>query len=59
MVQKLNEDITLECVIYNKEGAILVVETDNLFEEDFFGFEVVEHNLGMCTGAQIRMLGKI
>jgi hypothetical protein len=41
---ELTENITIECVIYDLEGAILKKETSYIYESDFFGFEVLEFN---------------
>lgn len=40
---KLSKDIRIECVIYDKEGAILEVGQNYLDEENFFGFEILEY----------------
>ena len=37
---KLTEDMVLVCAIYDKEGAILTVETIPLDKDDFFGFDI-------------------
>ena len=39
---KINEDTIIECVIYDKEGAIIKMKSHCLYEDDFFGFEVLE-----------------
>lgn len=54
---KLAEDIKLECVIYDKEGAILVVGKNYLYEEDFFGFEILEFSFS--DAELIDKVGKI
>lgn len=54
---KINESITLECVIYDKEGAILIVQSDYLSAADFFGFEVIEYTFN--DDSLIDKIGKI
>lgn len=39
---KLNESIDIECVLYSNDGSILEKESECVYEEDFFGFELVE-----------------
>jgi hypothetical protein len=43
---EIKEDITLECVIYSTEGNILEMDNNTLYQEDFFGFEVVKFSFG-------------
>jgi hypothetical protein len=54
---KLIEDIKIECVIYDKEGAILVVDQNYLYEEDFFGFEILEYSFNEAE--LVDQVGKI
>lgn len=39
---KLNESIKIECVLYSGDGSILEKESVSVYEEDFFGFELIE-----------------
>lgn len=53
----INEDITLECVIYDLEGAILVVNTNYMYADEFFGFEVLEFSFS--DSELVDKIGKI
>jgi hypothetical protein len=39
----ISEDISVECVLYDVNGSILSTDSHSLFEESFFGFEVLEY----------------
>lgn len=41
----LKERVKIECVIYNNEGSILEKENVYIYEDSFFGFEVIEFNI--------------
>ncbi len=54
---KIQENIEIECVLYNKDGAILQKENKYIREKNFFGFEVIEFGLNM--DGDIDQIGKI
>lgn len=39
---KLNESIEIECVLYSNDGSILEKKSESVYEDDFFGFELIE-----------------
>jgi len=38
----IEEDIDIECVIYDEEGSILDKENTRIFKDEFFGFEIID-----------------
>jgi hypothetical protein len=38
----IDDDLTIECIIYDNEGLILLKEVYYIWSESFFGFEVIE-----------------
>lgn len=42
---KLNDSIEIECVLYSNDGSILDKKSASIYEEDFFGFELIEFSL--------------
>jgi hypothetical protein len=40
----INEDIEIECVIYDKEGLVIDKSSKSIDVDDFFGFEIIELN---------------
>jgi hypothetical protein len=53
----ISEHITLECVIYDTTGAISLVESANLYSDDFFGFEVIKFSI--TDSEVVDRIGKI
>jgi hypothetical protein len=54
---EIKEDVNLECVIYNTEGTILEKDNIILYQEDFFGFEVVKFSFS--ENDLVNRIGKI
>ncbi len=40
----INSHINIECILYNKEGAIIEKDYANVDSEEFLGFDVIEFN---------------
>lgn len=53
----ISEGMLIEVVIYDKEGVILNLKSKRLYEEDFFGFEVIE--LSFTDSELVDKIGKI
>lgn len=54
----ISEYVKIECVIYDKEGSILDVNSNSLDEDDFFGFEVLQFSFS-GDSEMIDKIGKI
>ena len=40
----IDSDMDIECILYDKGGAIIGKENEQIYSDDFFGFEIVEFN---------------
>lgn len=40
----INDDLSIECVLYDKDGSILNKEKKDILSDDFFGFELLHMN---------------
>ncbi len=53
----IEEDINIECVIYDKEGLVIDKTSASIDSDDFFGFEILEMNFfGDNIGEQINKI---